>query len=865
MHGWRFLRAIMLLIGVMVIASRSHAAPSTPSTGPLRQSSADGDFVYRFDRPTTGHGYLDLEWTDVFGRVAGRRRIALSLTHQSAIRFHLDFRRAIAVQNELRVRVSLVAVDDKGTAYRHHDESKISFFVRPSQDPWFDYNAILWQPHPADQCKLLRDLGIGAGMILLADKEHPTTSLAESAPPFLTCGRNWYVENIATDFYSPYHRWSPDHPVNWRFAETKRAYDRNPQDLAAFRRAPSLSDPHWQNLVRERLRRIVRAHRAFRPLYYNLADEPGIADLSAFWDFDFSEISLSEMRRWLRSRYGTLGALNDQWGSHFRSWPAVVPMTTAQAMLRQDENYSSWADFKEWMDVAFARAIETGRDAVHAADPGAYAGIEGAQIPGWGGYDYARLAHATDVMEIYDGGGNVEIARALNAKLAILTTSADAGAGEVGALWRALLRGSRGVIFWDPKNKIVSSDGQIGARGRDLAGPLSEIRNGLGALLSHSTRQKSPVAVFYSPASMRTQWMLDWREKGDAWSKRDANAVYEDESAVRSSMARFFALLAHGGLEPHVLVAGHLEGHALRGDGIRVLILPRTLSLSRHDAAEIRRFVATGGTVIADGEPGLFDEHSRRVATPRLSDLFPTSPTGASATFAFGLGTATYFDPGTDAGQAENRDEAKVTALLQVIVEKASVKPIIEIRGKSGEAVRDIETYLWRSGDKLILALQRDPRDLASLTNDTGSAASEPVMVTLPRSFYLYDLRQEQSLGQSDTVELTINPVAPRILALSPTPSSAPMISGPRRIATGEIAKLRLSATTSGQRLLRIDVIDPNGRTIPHYSGNMLLTAGHDSKRLPLALNDEAGEWRIDATDILSGVTASWTMEVVKH
>ena len=35
----------------------------------------------------------------------------------------------------------------------------------------------------------------------------------------------------------------------------------------------------------------------------------------------------------------------------------VVPMTTGEAMTRSDENFSAWADFKEWMDVAFAGAL----------------------------------------------------------------------------------------------------------------------------------------------------------------------------------------------------------------------------------------------------------------------------------------------------------------------------------------------------------------------------------------------------------------------------------------------------------------------------------------------------------------------------
>src|SRR5215472_3100880 len=47
------------------------------------------------------------------------------------------------------------------------------------------------------------------------------------------------------------------------------------------------------------------------------------------------------------------------------------------------------------MDVALARAIDAGTEAIHEADPEAVTAIEGAQIPGWGGYDYSRLGVAS--------------------------------------------------------------------------------------------------------------------------------------------------------------------------------------------------------------------------------------------------------------------------------------------------------------------------------------------------------------------------------------------------------------------------------------------------------------------------------------
>src|SRR5262249_31688079 len=159
-------------------------------------------------------------------------------------------------------------------------------------------------------------------------------------------------------------------------------------------------------------------------------DEPGIADLSAAWDFDLSPASLAGFRAWLRSEYGTLAALNAQWGTDHAHWDAVQPETTDAALARTDGNLSAWSDFKAWMDIAFARAVAAGRAAVNEVDPALLAGIGGGQAPGWGGWDYGLLAHAVDVLETYDFGGNVVVAQGFNPGLVTLSTSFYADARE---------------------------------------------------------------------------------------------------------------------------------------------------------------------------------------------------------------------------------------------------------------------------------------------------------------------------------------------------------------------------------------------------------------------------------------------------
>ena len=213
-------------------------------------------------------------------------------------------------------------------------------------------------------------------------------------------------------------------------------------------------------------------------------------------------------------------------------------MTTHEAMQRTDGNFSGWADFKDWMDEAFAASLRVGTDAVHAADATALSAIEGGQPPGWGGYDYARLASAIDVMELYDVADNVDIARSFNPNLIFLTTSSGTGPLEIHRLWRSLLRGGRGAILWDDQDQVVQHDGSPGARGLVMAPVFKELRGGVGALLIDSKPVTDDVAILYSPESQRTWWLLDRRPQGDAWSHRDAGAEYDD-NAVRSSTNGF--------------------------------------------------------------------------------------------------------------------------------------------------------------------------------------------------------------------------------------------------------------------------------------------------------------------------------------
>ncbi|HVC59978.1 MAG TPA: beta-galactosidase [Acetobacteraceae bacterium] len=579
---------------------------------------------------------------------------------------------------------------------------------------WRHYQIIEWQLRDPAQLATLKRIGVTAAAVI-ADRDGTGTPLPVQTAPLLRAGLRWYIENAATDFYSAYHRWTPGKPVNWRFVELQKRYRANPDDLSALVRDPSLSDPAWQAHIDARLTAIVRQESRYHPLYYNLGDETGIADLSAFWDFDLSPASLAGMRAWLHRQYGTLDALNAEWGTHFATWNAVQPETTIQAMRRTDGNFAAWADFKAWMDVAFATALRRGTDAVHAADPHAFAAIEGAQIPGWGGYDYTRLAHAVDLMEVYDDGENLPILRSLNPRLIALTTSFGARPEDIYQVWRELLRGTRGLVLWDDNNSIVHPDGTLGVRGEAYAKLFAELHRIAPSLLA-ATPHTDPIAILYSPASFRTQWMLDQQPKGDAWIERGAETELEDD-AFRIAMRGYAASLSQFGLHPRYVSAAVLPG--LRD---KALILPDTLALSPADARAIAAFAARGGLVIADRPPGLYDAHSRRLPRPALAP-----------------GIARLVAPGDR------------STLATVLARSGIVAPF-----RLSAPRDDVDLYVFGRGDRTIVAVQRSK----------PMATEEDVVLTLPRSMMVTDLRLGTPLGRARKLTLKLSGVAPAVLVL---------------------------------------------------------------------------------------------------
>jgi len=103
------------------------------------------------------------------------------------------------------------------------------------------------------------------------------------------------------------------------------------------------------------------------------------------------------------------------------------------------------------------------------------------------------------------------------------------------------------------------------------------------------------------------------------------------------------------------------------------------------------------------------------------------------------------------------------------------------------------------------------------------------------------------------SIDVTIDPYEPTIFAVSLEAQPDLRVTAPASASRGA----NVTIAIDGEHIVHLDVEDPQGKTIPHYSGNFIAL-----KFLPLAYNDPAGAWKIKVRDTLTGQTKTIPLQV---
>jgi len=605
-----------------------------------------------------------------------------------------------------------------------------------------------------------------------------------------------------------------------------------------------------------------------------------------YFDFCFHPSTLKAFRQWLRTVYGTLAALNAEWGTAYTAWDDAMPMSYDEA--KDAENPAPWGDFRTYMEKATSDFLALVQSTAAEMDPGSRISLSGTQSPVAGnGMDWWRMSRAVPIYHSYDTSNMFQARRSFS------PWQCDepwfAGYWKEGSklekdMWRCLFHNGSGVsawytpIFFFPDMTYTVSGRQIREHWRELSGGIwQQVR---------ALRIEPPkVAVHYSQASIHATFLEGTPER--------VHKAWEGWLRSLEDLAVPYDFVAYEEVEKGVLTER----------GYRVLILPCSVALSDAETAAVSAFAAAGNTVIADIFPGRRNEHCRAVDREELNRLFGVAYTGPAgkdsvgATFAdrvalptlavadrldahgaraegrsasgdipllnrhtVGQGQAVLLNFGVsfyDTARRVGREPERVwRRLLGELLSRAGVTPSVRMTCKDG-AQPHIATfrYLDRNGRPLLYGF---------LNSVLPGAEPQYVEIELTgrRDGHVFDLRSGRKVAAAPRIAGVFKPGEPKLFAVLDRPNATvdvADVAADRGMAATVNVEVAVSAF---DQVLRCEVIDARGKAREEYSGVVTATGDTGTLRVPLAINDPAGDWTVRVTHIVTGTCATGTITV---
>jgi len=402
---------------------------------------------------------------------------------------------------------------------------------------------------------------------------------------------------------------------------TKKELYKRTGDKKFLQRTPSFNDPAVLKNLADIVRASARNKARYNMDYYFVGDEGSLTSYGDAVDFDWNPHTLTDFRRWLQQQYGNLAALNNEWRTSFSDWNSVVPYTTEEA--RKTRNFAPWADHRTFMEITFARAYQTAREAAIEGDPDAHIAVSGTQATNaYNGADWSRLDRVIDDFLSYDGGNQWDMHRSFakpNAMIGFWTGYGSHGLAVQNAIWTAAIHNVlHPNIFW--MYSFLNPDFTHSASARDMGKAFSSLRSeGVGKLLMESVRQQDGIAVYYSMPSIHAASILGYHQRSSDDDDEVADKARLSFTANRDGWIKTIKDL---GLQFDFVSSEDVAAKGIANDRYKVVILPLVFALSNNEIQQLEQFVARGGVVIADAAPGWLDQHCAWQTNGRLKKLF---------------------------------------------------------------------------------------------------------------------------------------------------------------------------------------------------------------------------------------------------
>jgi hypothetical protein len=660
-------------------------------------------------------------------------------------------------------------------------------------------------------------------------------------------------------------------------------------------RKPCISAPGFKDMLEEKNSKLANLE-DFGSIIRGGPDE---ANSIKKWDGCFSIDCQRELREYLKRKYGSLEALNQSWATDFKQWDDVIAMTSEE--VKNHPSFAPWHDHRTFNDWTRADAIHRIAKGTKAANPQLCYSLSGTHNTNpFNAYDWYLLMKEFDAIESYSGEQTI-MQRSFheNGKLIWMPwIGYDSNYDSVNQLMlNYLMEGATAFSIFSGKF-YVNPDLTLPIRGQEMQKLMNRFKNGPAELLINSKYSRVPIAMHYSPASIKTDWILGWDDHALAAVQGMATMLYD--------MGLGYDYVAYGNLETDN-----------RLDEYKVFILPGSSSLSPKEVASIKAFVKNGGTVIADMLPGAYDQNGKPCAVNPLLDLFGVKDIGkliignavingtdtnlngltlknyegklksfsmgvipdsgkalakvdyqekeypAVIVNSYGKGRAVYFAAAisTEYGElaemrfAPSRQPhiAALNGFMGKLISDSGVKPEIRVMRPDGKPIRVSKTVVRHNGPAIMLGVVRNYRQ--ALNIDTKPITHK---VELPGEYYVYDLLERKELGRGSSFDYEFSPQTQALFALLPYKVKNIEVKIQRN--DGNV-KINMNAVADvkepADHIFRIEIISPSGKANAAFSTMLFgkgLAASHE---FAMPLNAEPGDWKVNVTDALSGVTAS--------
>jgi hypothetical protein len=226
--------------------------------------------------------------------------------------------------------------------------------------------------------------------------------------------------------------------------------------------------------------------------------------------------------------------------------------------------------------------------------------------------------------------------------------------------------------------------------------------------------------------------------------------------------------------------------------------------------------------------------------------------------------------------------------LMESVFAMADVKPQVRVLGADGKRLAGTEIVRFSNGGCEQVGVFRNPQtddggfgsypklmsnstvpDIdPNLSEDIDNSLlekEEEVTIEWTASGQTYDVRGRKDLGQTSTVKTKLDPWSALVFTRSqqPLPALRVEIRGAR---AGEIADIVLTgegALPDGTfRVVRLEFRTPGGDSYELYARNVMLQSSPYIERVPFAVNDPKGSWKVIAHDLATGQVVELPFEL---